>query len=76
MKIRLIGISPKKQPCDPEDGWYELSEKACPDIRTLLENFGLSSDGLTVLRNGRHAKADDTVENDDEIQIFIKSLGG
>ena len=76
MKIRLIGISPRKQPVQPENGWYPLSVQECPDMPCLLKALGLTPSGLAVLRNGRHAAPDEKLDDKDEIQIFIKSLGG
>jgi hypothetical protein len=72
----LIGITPKKQPGQPENGWYALTIEACPDGLSLLEVFGLTPSGLSIMRNGHHVAPDEMLDDADEIQIFIKSLGG
>lgn len=76
MQVRLIGITPKKQPVGPENGWFSLTVQTCPDGRRLLELFGLTPSGLSILRNGQHVAPDAQLEESDEIQVFIKSLGG
>ena len=76
MRVRLIGISPKKQPVKAEKGWYQLGGDASMDVSSLLALFGLTASGLSILRNGQHAAPDEKLADTDEIQIFIKSLGG
>lgn len=76
MQVRLIGITPKTGSVKSENGWYMLTVAACPDGRSLLKEFGLTPSGLSILRNGQHISPDTKLEDSDEIQIFIKSLGG
>ena len=76
MRIRLIGIEPKRSPCKSCDGWYEISVDPGCTVAEVLNKFDLKSGSLSVLRNGSLADVDDSVEDQDELQILLKSLGG
>lgn len=76
VKVRLVGVEPKTEPGDPRQGWYCLEAGPGCTVAAVLARFGLGADGLSVLRNGFHAGAEDPVADHDELHVFLKSLGG
>ena len=76
VKVRLIGIEPKQSPCAQRDGWYEFSIDSGCAVVEVLNKFGLKAGSLSVLRNGSLADIDDIMDDQDELQILLKSLGG
>ena len=76
VKARLIGIEPKQVPCNSHDGWYEFSLDQGSTVEDVLSRFGLKAGSLSVMRNESLADIEDIVEDQDELQILLKSLGG
>ena len=76
VKVKLIGLEPKRLPCDPQDGWYELTVDAGTTVTAVIHRFGLKNGAISVLKNGLLASHDDIVTDQDELQMILKSLGG
>ena len=76
MRVRLVGVEPKKTPCTPDDGWYEFTIDSASTVAAVLNRFGLKAGALSVLRNGSLSDIDDHVSDQDELHIMLKSLGG
>lgn len=76
MRVRLIGVEPKSKPCESLDGWYDFSVSPGCTIAAVLERFGLEAGALSVRKNGSLAGGEDAADDSDELQIFLKSLGG
>lgn len=76
MRVRLVGIEPKRSPCTPRDGWYDFRIDPGSTVAAILSRFGLKARSLSVLRNGSLSDIDDAVDDQDELLIMLKSLGG
>ena len=74
-RVRLFGLAPKNEPCQPENNWYSLTTQN-DTIGSVLEMFALDGTNLTVLQNGRHANHQTKVRPGDELHIFLKHMGG
>ena len=76
MKVRFIGVEPKLEPVNHRDGWYEFSVDPGSTVAAVLSRFGLKTGSLSVMKNGSLTDPDENVDNKDELQILLKSLGG
>lgn len=76
VKVRLLSVSPKKEPCPAEAGWYNLPVRNGETVAGVLKQFGLDGGGLTVLLNGRHADLNCPVRSGDELYVLLKIMGG
>lgn len=76
MRVKLIGVEPKLRPCESKDGWYEFTIDSGSTVTVVLSRFGLKTGAVSVLKNGSLSEVDDVVQDQDELQIILKSLGG
>ena len=71
-----MGVSPQHEPIEPREGWYTFTSPDRATVSSVLEQFGLTPAGLTVLVNGNHANGDHMIAGEADVHVFLKSLGG
>jgi hypothetical protein len=76
MRVKFIGVEPKVVPAAPRDGWYMISVDPGSTVATVLGRFGLKGGALSVMKNGSLTDIEEVVDDQDDLQILLRSLGG
>lgn len=79
-KIRFIGVAPKEGPLTSKDqeGYYsiDLSENKRETIEEILLKFGITLQGISVVKNGDITDLKREVEDGDRLDVFLMHFGG
>lgn len=75
VSVRLIGLAPKIEPVAAVNGRYEL-DAAGLTAGGLADRFGLSTNGVSILVNGRHRRPDERIEAGDDVYFMLIVQGG
>ncbi|MEM3112286.1 MAG: hypothetical protein QXY90_04530 [Candidatus Anstonellales archaeon] len=79
-KIRFIGVTPKEGPLTSKDqeGYYsiDLSENKRETIEEILLKFGITLQGISVVKNGDITDLKREVEDGDRLDVFLMHFGG
>jgi sulfur carrier protein ThiS len=76
LKISFTSVKPKMEPTTPIKGRYLLTIEGGATVGSVLERFGLGTEGMIALKNGIHADLNDAVNNGDTIDYLLVVPGG